>query len=194
MRALRKRFWFVVSTALAVAILLINIVSQSHPTRTQSAASYVLSETTELGQYPAQTDTPNVNIISSLVNIERAGHGLKPLVKDSVLTIVAQQRASDMATRGYYAHRNPDGTYFYDQLDKQGYTYLFGCENLGLEFDMLPSTYINAWMNSVGGHKECLLNPGISRAGYAAIKLSSTASTTISVPAYIVVAVYANPG
>lgn len=194
MSALRKRFWFVASTALAVTMLLVNIVTPSRATQTQPAVSYVLSETTQLGQYYNQADAPNVNIISSLVNIERAGHGLKPLVKDSVLTMVAQQRAHDMATRGYYAHKNPDGRYFYDQLDQQGYTYLFGCENLGLEFDILPSTYINAWMNSVGGHKDCLLNPVISRAGYAAIKLPSTGSTTISDPAYIVVAVYANPG
>lgn len=43
------------------------------------------------------------------VNQERAKQGVAPLVMDEVLTNMAQFKAEDMATRSYFAHRDPEG-------------------------------------------------------------------------------------
>lgn len=193
MRLLRGRSWITQTAVAATLLILFGATWIQYGTSSQPATSYVLAANTSQEPYPTQADVPNINIISSLINSERSSQGLRPLIKDTVLTDIAETRAADMAARGYYAHRNPDGLYFYDQLDQRGYAVAYGCENLDLEFELLPETYINAWMSSTSGHRECLLNPRITNAGYAAVKLPPSGSKGTIVPAYIVVAIYANP-
>ncbi len=67
-------------------------------------------------RFRSVVDSPDPNRVLLLVNQERAKQELPPLLANAELEVLAQQRANDMATRGYYAHRNLEGKIFEDVL------------------------------------------------------------------------------
>ncbi len=144
-----------------------------------------------LGAFTVQPGLPNVNDIFNDVNNHRFERGLPPLQKDVDLTQIAIGRAEDMAKRTYYAHKDPEGLFYYDILRQQGIETGYSCENLGLRFGTATPPYINDWLNSTKGHRECLLDPTVNRAGYAVSVLDTSAHSGNDIPAYIVVAIHA---
>ncbi|MCA9345867.1 CAP domain-containing protein [Candidatus Saccharibacteria bacterium] len=130
---------------------------------------------------------PSADEIFNKVNSVREQNGLQPLVKDSVLANLAQQRASDMVTRNYYAHEDPDGKLFYNHLEQIGYSTGFACENLDLSFINSANQYISDWFNSTHGHKECMLDTRLTSAGYAV----SSFDTGNGTKEYLIVAIHA---
>lgn len=153
----------------------------------------VLAANVQSIPYTFDSSLPNLNTISSLINAQRSSNDLPTLINDPQLTAVAKQRADDMASNMYYAHKSPDGTYFYDILARDNYDVDFGCENLDLQFTLQPDIYVNDWLTSTHGHRECALHKGITRAGYATIKVPSQARAGMDMDAYIVIAIYADP-
>lgn len=138
--------------------------------------------------FPSQQGVPDPNDVFDAVNQARTAQGLPVLQKDAALTRVAQERAADMQKRAYYAHKNPDGLMYYDILFQQRVGFNYSCENLDLQFITPTANFVNDWMNSNTGHRECMLNVTADRAGYAitTIDMDNGAS------AYIVVAIHAS--
>jgi len=141
---------------------------------------------------PSVTTTviPNVDDVFEKVNVQRIKNGLDPLVKNSVLTEVAIERARDMVAQNYYDHINKQGLYFYDLIEQKSYTTGFACENLDMSFSASTSSYVADWMNSRNGHRECLLDEKITDAGYALVAYGNS-ENSIDENAYLVVAIHA---
>jgi len=144
-----------------------------------------------LASFESKPNLPDPNAIFAEVNTLRTARGLPALARSSTLATVASQRAEDMRANNYYAHESPNGTHFYHLYDQHDYKAGFTCENLDMEFSMSTGTFIQAWMSSTKGHRECLLDPRISEAGYAATEIMTSTKSNQDIPTYVVVAIYA---
>ncbi|WP_157448857.1 CvpA family protein [Deinococcus peraridilitoris] len=98
----------------------------------------------------------------TLLNRERAAHGLAPLQSDPGLTEVARRHSADMFERGYFAHVTPEGKTPFDRLSEAGVFYLSAGENLALA-PTLPLAHTGL-MNSPG-HRANILRPQFGRVG-----------------------------
>lgn len=127
----------------------------------------------------------SVDEVLRLVNSERRANNLKELKEDTRLSLIAQQRADDMAARQYYAHQNPDGRYYYDLFPTQNIKADYSCENLDVEFTVDETVYIGDWLDSKD-HRDCMLNKEVTSAGYAVVRFSKPHEPEI----YIVVAIH----
>lgn len=168
---------------LAFGLMFISKVSQP-----QDNVRAVAVTNNVLPSFDQKNGYPDTNQIFDLINKERAQKGLAPMIRDPELTKIAELRALDMAQNNYYAHKSPNGTYFDDLLEQANYELGFGCENLDLAYTVTPRIYVNDWMQSTAGHKECILDTRLTNAGYAAAKLNPAPGT--DAPAYIVVAIH----
>lgn len=69
---------------------------------------------------PASLPGTRADLIT-MVNQERRKRGLSVLKEHPLLTLAAQGHAEDMAARGFFAHRNPDGESAEDRIRETGY-------------------------------------------------------------------------
>lgn len=138
-------------------------------------------------------DTPDPNQVFELVNKERVVEGSPALRADEKLGKLAAARAADMAKRQYYAHKNPDGKYYYDFFSAYGLASDYSCENLDLVFTPSNETFINEWLASTKGHRNCMINPSLTEAGYATTKLTLVDYDGKPTMAYLVVAIHTTP-
>ncbi len=150
----------------------------------------VKAEATQEVHFSKLTNAVDPNQVFGLVNKERAARGIAPLVANEKLGAVAASRATDMAKRQYYAHKNPDGKYFYDLLPDYGVSADYSCENLDLVFVPNSQTFVDEWLASTKGHKECMLSSNVKAAGYAAVKMTYLDYRGHATPAYLVVAIH----
>jgi len=60
--------------------------------------------------------------IHDLINQQRDQNGLKPLMFDTRLNLIARSHSDDMASRGYFEHDTPEGLSFSDRYHKAGYS------------------------------------------------------------------------
>ncbi len=86
-------------------------------------------------------------VLASLTNDQRAASNASPLAENSLLAEAARQKASDMATRGYFAHNTPEGYLPWYWLTRVGYSYDHAGENLAVNFTDSKDV-VDAWMNS----------------------------------------------
>ena len=85
--------------------------------------------------------------LTVLTNQDRAANGVGQLVENPLLDQAAQEKAADMAAKGYFAHVAPDGKTPWYWLNRVGYDYTYAGENLAVNFT--DSTDVeNAWMHS----------------------------------------------
>ena len=141
-----------------------------------------------LVSFPTQPGLPDPNTIFDTVNQARIANGLAPLKKDAGLAKIAQERAADMHSGSYYAHQSPSGLFYYDLMYQQHIGSSYSCENLDLQFVTMTTNFVNDWMNSSQGHRECMLNRATDHAGYAITTLDTGNEAT----AYMVVAIHAS--
>lgn len=102
------------------------------------------------------------NIIS-LTNESRISFGLKALAENAILSQAAQNKADDMALKGYFAHKSPDGKLPWDFIESAGYNYIMAGENLAVNF-FSAENVSDAWMNSPA-HKVNILNKNFEEIG-----------------------------
>jgi hypothetical protein len=103
------------------------------------------------------------NVLVREANGDRAFAGLKALTENPLLTAAAQNKAYDMAEKGYFAHVSPDGTTPWFWMDQVHYKFSAAGENLAINF--FDSTDVEvAWMNSPK-HRDNLLNPDYTEMG-----------------------------
>jgi len=112
-----------------------------------------------LSGLPAQAapaDSLSVLDVVRETNAVRSRNGLGRLSIDPRLARAAQAKADDMAARGYFAHRTPDGRTPWDWIASAGYDFLAAAENLAVGYPS-DAAVVAAWMAS-DGHRHNLLN------------------------------------
>jgi len=123
----------------------------------------------------------------SQTNGQRITNGnLGTLTTNALLTAAAQQKANDMAAKGYFAHNSPDGHTPWYWMDQVGYKFIYAGENLAVNFTD-SSDVTQAWMNSPG-HRENILN-----GHYTEIGIATAQGTYEGNPTTFVVEMFGNP-
>lgn len=95
---------------------------------------------------------PNVaavisSVLVELTNVDRSSQGLATLKVSPLLTEVAEAKAQDMATKGYFAHTSPEGLSPWHWFQEKGYAFSYAGENLAIDFSESADVQ-RAWMNS----------------------------------------------
>lgn len=87
------------------------------------------------------------SILVEQTNAKRTEESLGALAINPKLVAAAQEKADDMATRGYFSHNTPDGRTPWWFIDDAGYVYAAAGENLAVNFTE-SSDVTDAWMRS----------------------------------------------
>jgi hypothetical protein len=101
--------------------------------------------------------------VVSLTNSSRSEFEISPLKLSTKLSLAAQNKANDMAEKGYFAHNTPDGKTPWSFIQGVGYHYLSAGENLAVDFTQAEAMDV-AWMNSPG-HRANILNKSFQEIG-----------------------------
>lgn len=94
--------------------------------------------------------------------------GLPPLSENSLLDVIASERADDMLQKQYFAHLSPSGEGATDVAQRTGYHYKHLGENIAMGSFQNDEKIVIAWMQSPG-HRKNILSDGCSEIG-AAVK------------------------
>lgn len=107
-------------------------------------------------------DTISEDQMVDLVNKERASRGLRTLVLDERLRVVARGHSADMFKRGYFSHYSPEGLTVADRCLNAGIDFLVVGENLAFA----PSVELahKGLMNSEG-HRANILSTDYGKIG-----------------------------
>jgi uncharacterized protein YkwD len=185
----RRDTWFlagIIMYCLAVALFTfwpdLSFSSKKIPAQSVQAATTV--------RFAVEPDSPDPNELLTLVNQQRVQQGLPVVVANEKLASVASTRAADMVLRQYYAHKDLGGKYYYDYFADHGVEVSYSCENLDMLFVADNSQAIRDWLASNKGHRECLLNPNITTAGYAIVPTTRLNHQENETSAYIVVVIH----
>lgn len=95
------------------------------------------------------------NDIGGLMNAERAGRGLAPLVRDARLVAAAEAHALDMARTGRFSHTGSGGSEVSDRVQAQGYGYCYVAENIA-QGQASAGEAMASWINSSGHRRNNL--------------------------------------
>jgi hypothetical protein len=105
------------------------------------------------------------NALVDETNQNRASNNLQTLQISPLLQAAAQEKANDMATKGYFAHTSPQGLTPWYWFENVGYSFDYAGENLAVNFtDSQDVT--NAWMNSPE-HRANILSGDFTQIGIA---------------------------
>lgn len=104
-------------------------------------------------------------VLVDLANEDRGGEGLPTLSQSETLQKAAQMKANDMATKGYFAHRSPEGVDPWHWFSQAGYDFRFAGENLAVYFSDSEEVE-KAWMNSPL-HRANIMSSNFSEIGIA---------------------------
>jgi hypothetical protein len=122
-----------------------------------------LSQVLLFSRAPGMTAAVLPAAVADLTNARRTDKALAALETSPLLTQAAQDKANDMAAKGYFAHVAPDGTLPWYWFQQVGYNYQFAGENLAIDFTD-SSDVLNAWMNSPM-HRENILKQEYTQIG-----------------------------
>ncbi|MEW5805275.1 MAG: CAP domain-containing protein [Patescibacteria group bacterium] len=106
-------------------------------------------------------------LIVQLTNEQRQLAGLSPVSQSPVLSQVAQDKAQDMVSKGYFSHNSPDGLSPWHWFAENNYSYQYAGENLAIDF-FESKDVVDAWMNSPT-HRFNLLNQNYQEIGVAVV-------------------------
>ena len=170
---------------LLITGMLVISFSKSYAT---NAPSEVLSSKTSQPTYSDQL----LNTTAQKINQIRSANNLQSMSEDNELDKLAQARADDMSNNNYYSHLDSQKHYFDYYLKNSNYSYNFACENLNISDSTDPNIFVDGWMNSKTGHKECILKPSHTRYGYAVTKIKSSGNYTFNTEETVIVAIYSD--
>lgn len=109
------------------------------------------------------SETISVVRVADATNAARVGNRLGSLALDPLLCRAAQAKAEDMAARGYFGHKTPDGLMPWDFIAAAGYRYQAAAENLAVGFQT-EEALLTAWLRSPD-HRHNLLNRSYTHLG-----------------------------
>ncbi|TSC86583.1 MAG: hypothetical protein G01um10148_569 [Parcubacteria group bacterium Gr01-1014_8] len=101
--------------------------------------------------------------IALLSNTARAEADSLPLEISPVLAGAAQKKAEDMAQKGYFAHKEPNGDMPWHWFTEAGYNYVYAGENLAVNFSDTKQL-VDAWLASPA-HRDNILKPQYTEIG-----------------------------
>jgi Cysteine-rich secretory protein family len=125
-------------------------------------------------------------VLDDLTNQNREELKLDPLIISPFLNRIAELKAQDMASKGYFAHVSPEGKTPWYWFDQVGYKYEYAGENLAIDFTDSKDVTV-AWMNSPT-HKA-----NIIKKAYTEIGTGIATGTYEGSPTVFVAQVYAKP-
>jgi len=105
------------------------------------------------------------SVLVMLTNQERAMQDINTLETSSLLTVAAQAKANDMATREYFSHVSPEGLTPWFWLDGVNYPYEKAGENLAVNF-VDSEDVIKGWLQSPT-HKANIMSEKYEEIGIA---------------------------
>lgn len=106
------------------------LVGDGHETRTITPKNLTPFDATEPKSF-SKSDRQSLEInIHELVNEERKIKNYDELGYDEELSYIARTKSRDMAIKGYFGHKDPDGDTHTDRLDEYGYDWQHSAENL----------------------------------------------------------------
>lgn len=108
------------------------------------------------------------SVLIEETNNDRLSDDLPILKTNLLLTEAAQEKANDMAQKGYFAHTSPEGITPWYWIDKVGYQYIYAGENLAINFSDSKDV-VDAWMNSPS-HRSNILNGNFTEIGIGVAK------------------------
>jgi len=101
--------------------------------------------------------------VIALTNVERSTAGDSQLTENPALALAAQNKANDMAAKGYFSHTGPDGKEPWVWIKQAGYSYQYAGENLAVRFDE-SADVVRAWMASPT-HRANIVKPVYTEIG-----------------------------
>lgn len=134
-----------VLAALLAATALLGGCTAREPVPAGSAAALVM--TPGAGAAGRSTADEHARRVVSLVNDHRRQAGCEPLRVDDRLTAAARAHAGDMASRGYYEHRSPEGRDGGDRITAAGYRWSRWAENIH-KGPQGPEDAVTGWLRS----------------------------------------------
>ena len=105
------------------------------------------------------------NALIQETNQQRETNALPALQESPALDEAAQEKANDMATKGYFAHTSPQGLTPWYWFENVGYSFSYAGENLAVNFSDSQDV-TNAWMNSPE-HRANILSSDFMQIGMA---------------------------
>ncbi|HLF72009.1 MAG TPA: CAP domain-containing protein [Dehalococcoidia bacterium] len=103
----------------------------------------------------------------ALHNSNRAQFGAGPLSIDATLQQIAERRAQDMASKGYFSHTSPSGETAFTLMEQFGFKYAIAGENIARNnYPDADSVKVamDGFMNSPG-HRQNILEPRFTKVG-----------------------------
>ena len=107
----------------------------------------LLAQTFYFSQTQTMTASVLPAVVADLTNEQRTDNGITALTVSPLLTQAAQDKANDMAAKGYFSHVSPSGELPWAWFEQVGYNYQFAGENLAINFTDSQDV-VNAWMLS----------------------------------------------
>jgi len=105
------------------------------------------------------------NALVDETNQSRVANALPDLQVSPLLQAAAQQKANDMASKGYFAHTSPQGLTPWYWFQQVGYQFDYAGENLAVNFSDSQDV-TTAWMNSPE-HRANILSTDFTQIGIA---------------------------
>ncbi|MFD3447476.1 CAP domain-containing protein [Microbacteriaceae bacterium 4G12] len=112
------------------------------------------------------TNAPANSIVAQVIqltNQERRKNGLSDLQMSSPLEDVAQKKAVDMDSKGYFSHTSPTYGSPFDMMKTFGISYSYAGENIA-KGQTTAQQVVTDWMNSPG-HRANILNQNYTHIG-----------------------------
>ncbi len=120
-----------------------------------------------LGVLPATAADIDSASLMAKINQERGNRNIPALIISPKLSVAAGAKTTDMLSRGYFDHVDPDGKFVWFRIEAAGYKpYKTLGENLAIDFST-ENGIVNAWINSPS-HRDNLLNSGFEDQGLSA--------------------------
>lgn len=118
--------------------------------------------------------------ILQVVNQNRSNAHRGSLIQSNSLTEVARIRSQDMAKKGYFSHRTPEGATVFDIMNGMNIIYMKASENLWLGTLEIANaqTVVDSWMRS-RSHKKSILKKCYTQAGIGVIDSNGNRIVTI---------------
>lgn len=129
------------------------------------------------GLPPSPNTAAFIADVLTLTDAQRQQHGCGPLTADTRLRDAAQKHAADMAVQDYLSHTGPQGSTPDQRIAAEGYAFRTWAENIAAG-QTTPPAVMNTWMNSQDGHRENILNCGLTQIGIGHYFLAADGGTT----------------
>ena len=98
-----------------------------------------------------------------LINVQRVKAGLPALVSEAILFTVAQVKADDMRSKGYFSHTSPTYGSPFAMLRRFGVPFRAAAENLAKGY-RTPASVVAGWLGS-SAHRSNILSKNLTHTG-----------------------------